>query len=451
MLRTPKYHLLAGILAPFCLVSIDSAQRGLAPHDRPGTRLDKPDVLLLVIDDVGWPDLASVPTPNIDAIAEVGVSYDRFYSMPSCSPTRYQILFGRYGRRDGIGRIVTSYLPPAPDNPTPHHELLSLPKVAKSLGYRTAMIGKWHLGRDFLASTLEVSPHLHGFDTFRAGAIANLGGGGGSGYFDWLRVDDGFSDFTTEYATSAQRDEAVRWWIETDAPRLMVVNFSAPHGPYHAPPPETLPPGWPVPTTARERFEAMIVATDGAIGEIMKEVDLERTLVFFISDNGTPRGVAPNGGGGAGPTDPLGRHKNTTYEGGIRVPLIVAGPNVALGERSKILVSAVDIVRTVADRLGVGRFQGGAEDSLSFSQNLRAPNMPGEREWAFAEQYDLENDDRAVVTRRYKLRVFNNRRAIYDLQADPNEEKGIPLSDPRYPVLLASLQAILLDEVPPRN
>jgi len=156
MLRAPKHLLFAGILAPLCLASIGTAQRGVAPHDRPGARADKPDVLLLVIDDVGWPDLASVPTPNIDAIAEVGVSYDRFYSMPSCSPTRYQILFGRYGRRDGIGRIVTSYLPPAPDNPTPHHELLSLPKVAKSLGYRTAMIGKWHLGRDFLASTLEV-------------------------------------------------------------------------------------------------------------------------------------------------------------------------------------------------------------------------------------------------------------------------------------------------------
>ena len=425
------------------------ADRGMDPARRQ-PREGKPDVLVFVIDDVGWSDLASVPTPAIDELAATGVSYERFYSMPSCSPTRYEILFGRFGRRDGIGRIVTSYLPPAPDNPTPHHELLSLPKVAKSLGYGTAMIGKWHLGRDFLGTEQYISPHLHGFDAFRAGAQANLGGGGGSGYYDWLRIDDGFADYTTEYATAAQRDAAIQWWVEAEGPRLMVMSFSAPHGPYEAPPPEMLPPDWPVPTNARERFEAMLIAADQAVGSILAGVNRAETLVFFISDNGTPRGVAPAGGGGDGIADPLGRYKNTTYEGGIRVPMIVSGPGVARGERCKALVCATDVLRTVADVLGFEGFEAGAEDSISFARTLRAPTSAGKRPWVFAEQYDDENDDRAVVMERYKLRVFNNRRAIYDLLLDPGEENGVPPSDPRYPELLAELQDVLLNQVPPR-
>ena len=429
---------------------------GSAPNPKEAppaaARNDSPDILLLVVDDVGWPDLDSVPTPNIDGLGRMGIQYERFYSMPSCSPTRYELLFGRYGRRDGIGRIITSYLPPAPDNPTPHHELVSLPKLAKARGYQTAMIGKWHLGLDYLGSTLEISPHLHGFDAFRAGTMSNLGSGGGSGYYDWFRIDDGYSDFTTEYATAAQRDASIDWWNQTEGSRLMVVSFSAPHGPYQAPPPEMLPPDWPTPTNNRERFEAMIIAVDTSIGQIMENVDLNETLVFFVSDNGTPRGVAlGDSGGGGGVLDPLGRYKNTTYEGGIRVPMIVAGPGVVRGKRCRNLVNATDVVRTIGDVLGIGKFQSGAEDSMSFAPSFRAPKRPGKREWIFAEQYDETNDDRAIVMERYKLRIFNNRRTIFDLEEDPGEAHGIGLNDPRYPELLSTLQNILLNELPPRE
>jgi len=413
----------------------------------------RPDILIFLVDDIGWIDLEAVPTPNIDRLARRGVSYERFYTMPSCSPTRYQLLFGRYGRRDGIGRIITSYLPPAADNPTPHHELISLPKLAKALGYRTSCIGKWHLGLNFLNSTLESSPHFHGFDDFRAGTMSNLGSGGGSGYYDWFRIDDGFSGLTSEYATAAQRDAAIEWWSAQEGSRFMFMSFSAPHGPYEAPPPEMLPPDWPAPTNARERYRAMTIAVDTAIGQIMEHVDTDNTLVFFISDNGTPRGVAPpGGGGGGGVLDPLGRYKNTTYEGGIRVPMIVSGPGVEEGRVCRGLVNATDVLRTVADVLGIGDFQGpGGEDSVSFLSSFEAPRRETKRTWIFAEQYDDENDDRAVVMERYKLRIFNNRRTIYDLLEDPTEELGIGPNDPRYAGLLATLQDILLNELPPRQ
>lgn len=417
----------------------------------PGQERSRPDVLILVGDDIGWQDFSQIPTPNLDALAGRGVTYRRFYVMPVCSPTRYALLFGRYGRRDGIGTAITSYSPPSRANPTPRHDLPSLAKLFQTLGYSTGLFGKWHVGSNFLSSPVEVTPHLHGFEVFHAGTIANLGTGGGS-YFDWRRVDDGQARSTDEYATLATRDAFLRWWQLARGPRFALVAFHAAHKPFHVPPPEALPPGWPRPQDVREQFEAMVASLDLVIGDILSVVDERETLVFFLTDNGTAN-LVPQESSVPDP-DHEGdeeQEKHTTLEPGINVPLIVAGPGVAPGEECFALTHAVDFYATLAHRLGVPRLGQVPEDSVSFAETLADPSSEGARRWVFSEEYVAGHDDQAVITARYKLRVLPAREELYDLATDPLEESPLDLADPSNLALRSRLRRILDQEVPPRK
>jgi arylsulfatase A-like enzyme len=300
-----------------------------------------------------------------------------------------------------------------------------------------------------------VAPHLHGFDEFRAGALANLNSPGG-GYDNWSRIDDGGTRYTSEYATAAVRDETIRWWRATAGRKFAVVAFHAAHAPYHTPPPDLLPPHWPPPRNNRQRFEAMIASVDIAIGQILAAIDLERTYVFFLSDNGTAQGVASSGGSGPGGVfnDPPEDVKHTTFDGGIRVPLIVAGPGVARDKVSDALVSAVDFVATLRDVLRAAPYGAGAEDSVSFAASLSEPGRAGARAFVFSEAYGADNDgldDQAVVTKRYKLRIADGVLQLYDLVADPAEDQPLSFLDPTNAAIRDAHLRILAEQVPPRR
>ena len=388
-----------------------------------------PNVLLIIADDVGWRDISPhAPTPNIDLLRSQGLTFTRAYSMPVCSPTRYSVMFGRYGFRDGVGDKLDSYHPPSETNPAPAPTLFSLPRMMKARGYGTMLAGKWHLGATDLGC-LPLTPNLYGFDSYAAGSLGNLAEAPqGSGYFDWLRVDAGAFSLSTEYATSAVRNAALQWWTNTEAPRFAVVAFQAAHLPLHVPPPELLPKGYPPPRTARQKFEAAVVAMDTALGDILSLVDLTDTYVFFLSDNGTPLEAA------ASDQDPN-KVKGTTFEGGIHVPFVVAGPDVPVNQTTDTLIHTVDLVATLAALLGERLPIGVAEDSIPFYEGWKSP-----REVAYAEVFTAamvdppgtrrppdpgDEDghvDRAAFTRRYKLREVNDEQELYDLVLDPAEE-----------------------------
>ncbi len=399
----------------------------------PPARSRPPNVLVLIADDVGWEDLESVPMPQVDQLAARGLSFRGFHAMPLCAPTRVALWTGRWPRRMGVGDGVNSFAPPNPvGNPTPPSELVSLPKLLKQRGYRTCLVGKWHMGQASWVGSpnpedIATGPHAHGFDHWLAGLPSNVNQGG-SGYEDWFRVDDGdFTQNETDYATRAMRDAAVQWWTSTDGPKFLAVSLPAAHVPFHVPPPDMIPlwnPLVPIQSNT-EMYQAMIQTVDTVLGDLLLHVGAD-DWVFFLSDNGTPSNV--NGNRNTG--------KNTTYRRGVEVPLIVAGPGVrTLGEEVQALVSCADLYATIAAIAGTtppGASTGlGGEDSVSFAGAFEQGRAwRGAREWVFGERFNLpgtlREEDIMVRTERWKLRIVRDPRPpdeefLYDLLRDPDE------------------------------
>jgi arylsulfatase A-like enzyme len=445
------------------LASVSAAQRAVPRGDpRPGSEVgvpsSQPNVLIILGDDFNWTDFDSVDTPNLDGLAGQGMTFRRSYVFPVCSPTRYGALFGRYPRRDGIGEIVSFELP-GPDNPTPPLELTSLAEVLR-LSPRgrtfTGIFGKWHLGANPMFGGRDpdfgpynfgaLTPNLQGFDRW-FGSIGNL-----QDYNAWMSVEDGVFAPSTEYASGAVLREFLEWWPAQAGPRFAYVAFHNAHADYHTPPPELLPPGYPAPPGQRKEFEAMIASLDFMVGRMLEVVDLSDTYVFFLTDNGSPRGVSiddcpPRPGE---PFNPFDCAKHTVFEPGIRVPLIVAGPEVVPGTESQALVSCVDLMATVCELLDV---PSPGEDSVSFASTLRDPTLSARR-YVFSEifgEFDLfiggpaMKNELAAIGERFKLRRINGVEKLYDLLLDPREAFPVPLSEPSVAQELAELRAVLED------
>lgn len=327
-----------------------------------------PDILLVVVDDWSLSDFEAVAgdddpwndLPVIDRLADAGQSWRSFHSQPVCASARMTLMFGRYHG----DTLVGSCAKPGPH--TPPASTPSLASVLKDAGYATGAFGKWHVASHPDPSVgFEHAPGAYGFDTWRAMSPSNVGGHCHStDYLDWYRVDDGAARQSERYHTAAVAEAARDWWSETSGPKFAYVAFQAPHQPLHDPPAEFLPEGYPTPDSRRAQFEAMLVAMDRALGELLSVVDLERTFVFVLGDNGTPSAAAlPD------VQNPR-RMKATTYADGVNVPLVVRGPGVSRG-RPRALGHVVDLLATLAE-LGGARVPAGL-DSVSLAPVLADP------------------------------------------------------------------------------
>lgn len=402
-----------------------------------------PDVVVFVLDDVAQNDVDLVPTPAIDALASVGTSFPG-YSCPQCGPSRA-------GLMRGFWRGVTpgfACQDPGPTAATFPSTVDSLPKLMEGAGYSTVLVGRWGLGTFPFAEPgtedWKWAPQLWGFGEWLAGVpdgVAScIAPPAVPGYSNWLRVDNGAVTVSTEYQTIALRDAFLGWWQSTPGPRCAIACLQAAHkgGPndaFHIPPPGAMPPGYIAPPffTDRQAFEAMVRSADFAVGEMMRVVDLSTTLVILVGDNGTPREVPP-------PGVPPSRVKFSTFQGGIRVPFVVAGLGLSTVRSSAQPACLVDIVPTLAELAGATPKHGNF-DGQSLLPALEGVQLA--RGWVYSQKGDL--DDHAVVEERWKLRVDggNGIQKLYDLQADPGESMPIDPDAPGFEEIAARLRAEL--------
>lgn len=325
--------------------------------------LSKPNVLFILIDDMGWMDLGcqgnkNLRTPNIDNLAKGGMRFtDAYAPAPVCSPTRAAIITGQSPAR----LQITNHLPHQ-DRFTPKDSKLLPAKMLNHLSlesetlaerlkkdahYATAFIGKWHLytGRD-----KKYNPLNQGFDI-------NIGGcsyGGPPTFFDPYRIDFLPDRKEGEYLPNRLADEAIAFISEQnskDKPFFVALWNYTVHWPMEAP--DKLVEKYknlPVKGYRDYRYAAMIEAMDIAIGKVLKSLDdlniAEETLVIFTSDNGPF--------GGVGDASPLRADKGHLYEGGIRVPLIVRWPGkVEAGAVEETPVILTDLHPTILSATGL--------------------------------------------------------------------------------------------------
>ena len=288
----------------------------------------KPNILFIVADDMGYADCGAhgcrdIPTPNLDALAASGVRFtDGYVTGAVCSPSRCSLMTGRYQQRDG----VPDWIPAGKRGM--NADVPTIADYLRNAGYRTALVGKWHLGEQE-----ECNPLNRGFDEF-FGFL-----GGGRNYFPdppqsaeakvdrYTQLVHGHEAvIETEYTTHAFAREAVNFISRQrgkSQPFFLYLAFNAVHTPMQAPD-DYLRRFASIEDKKRRTYAGMLSAMDDDIGHVLNAVResgiQEKTLICFISDNGGPIvRNAPN----SSRNTPLRGGKGETWEGGIRVPFFM--------------------------------------------------------------------------------------------------------------------------------
>jgi arylsulfatase A-like enzyme len=403
---------------------------------------DKPNVVVIVGDDMGYADIGAhgcrdIPTPHLDALAAAGVHCTNGYvSGTYCSPTRAGLLTGRYQTR--FGHEFNPGPGPADDKSEdytgaglPVSETTMADRL-KAAGYATGLVGKWHLGFEE-----HFHPLRRGFDEF-FGFIA-----GAHGYFPGkgapiLRGEEPVEE--NEYLTDAFEREAVAFLDRqnSEKPFFLCVTFNAVHTPMHADD-ARLEKFKHIEDKQRRTYAAMMSAMDDAIGAVMAKLHEkgfdENTLVFFISDNGGPTISTTTVNGAI--NSPLRGSKRTTLEGGIRVPFLAKWTGtLPAGKVYEEPVIQLDILPTV---LAAAGSEAGDQaplegvDLLPYFQNKNEGSPHEALYWRFGPQMAIRQGDWKLV--RYDPKVDEEPGKVtdamlYDLANDIGETRNLIDAEP---------------------
>jgi arylsulfatase B len=406
---------------------------GLLASAQSSAAAPKPNILIIVADDLGFADVGFnggriIATPNLDRLAATGLRLTDFRACPMCSPTRAGMLTGRWPSRFGIMRAV---VPPWSRAGLPANEN-TLPELLAGAGYeQRAMIGKWHLGQ----ARREFLPLAHGFTRFYGhynGAIDYFTHQR-EGERDWHDNDRTVTE--KGYATDLLGAEAVRFIRNSPAskPWLLYLAFNAPHSPYQAKA-EDLRKYSDLKQPERRTYAAMVDCMDQAIGRVLGAVesraDATNTLILFFSDNG---GIPKAGSSNA----PWRGAKLTVYEGGTRVCAAIRWPAAGLsgGGRFDARVGYIDVLPTLLAAAGVTPPDD--LDGLNVLPALLGKSKVPERPW-FSYIHQSGQAHGSVHEGKWKLVAHGDFFAekseaeleLYDLEADPAEKTNLAARDP---------------------
>jgi arylsulfatase A-like enzyme len=386
----------------------------------------RPNVVLIITDDVGYGDIGSygapdIRTPNIDRLARDGVRLTDFYANgATCTPTRTGLMSGRYQQRFGLEAPLGSAQGDSERGLRP--TAWSLPRLLKGNGYATALIGKWHLGWKE-----EFSPNAHGFDYFF---------GFKGGYVDYYqhsagRMADLFENDrpvkVAGYLTDLITQRSVRF-IEENAgrPFFIDVAYNAAHWPYQPPDkPSVARDGarhlgpFDDSTSTRADYVAMLERADQGVGRIVATLDRlglrQNTIVIFTNDNG---------GEWLSRNAPLFHHKGSVWEGGIRVPAIIRWPGrIPAGSVSRQVGITMDLTASILAATGAQVPAGARLEGINLLPILA--RRAAEVERTFFWRVTAGRAQRAVRSGKWKLVLDAGRPFLFDLQADIGERVNL--------------------------
>jgi len=420
----------------------------------------KPNIVLILADDMGWGDVGyhgfdDIMTPNIDRIAKEGVQFSQGYVSASvCGPSRAGLLTGVYQQKFGCGENPSSS--GFPDNcKYPMAGMpMSQPTIAEMLkkqGYTTGMVGKWHLGVH-----PDLRPHSRGFDF----------------YYGFLNGAHSYEEWTNEFAKNKSKwpifrnnemeppqkdiyltdmfsDEAVGFIDRNhDKPFFLYMAYNAIHHP------------WEVPAEYRKRTQnltdsenrnfvaAMILAMDDGVDRVFQTLEkhdiLDDTVIIFLTDNGSPRGQGLKGSKKDNSQERIGDddymsntaglrgYKGDTYEGGIRVPFCMRWPGrIKPGTTYDLPVSSLDIVPTV-----VKGAKSDGVDLLPYLNGEKAGRPHDLMYWRRDTEYAIRKGD-------WKL-TWNSKSGspsikLFNLADDPEERTDLVNSQPERAQMMQDL------------
>lgn len=407
---------------------------------------EKPaNILLIIGDDMGLD--ASVchkvvadpgRAPRIQALCERGVVFDNAWATPLCSPTRATIITGRHGFRTTVGTA---------GQPLPSGER-ALPRALLdgNPAYAAAAVGKWHLSN--MTNGGAMHPNLVGFSHYAGSLTAQV-----PNYSSWPRVVNGVSAQETGYATTVNVNDARDWITKQTGPWLMWLAFNAGHSPFHVPPAglhtytglSSTPPARPI-----NHYHAMIEAMDTELGRLIDGLApdiLARTWIIFLGDNGTPREVSQS------PIKLTGA-KGSLYQGGVQVPMVIAGPGVVGGgRRVSALVHTVDLFKTILELARVDMDKalppgGNTVDSVSLVPYLTRTDQPPLRKWVMTEVFGGApfgggKLGKTIRDESFKLIRFDDGvTELYDLRTDPYEAQDLLAAGPLSAEATAHMESL---------
>ena len=424
-----KYLLIFFIVSPLAF---------LAPFQIEQEQKQKPNILIILVDDLGYNDLGSygskdMRTPHIDALVNSGIQFTNFYANSSvCSPTRASLLTGKYPDLAGVPGVIRTDSTNTWGYLSPKVELL--PAVLKQNSYHTALVGKWHLGLE-----APNRPNDRGFDFFH-GFLGDMM----DDYYNHLRhginymrlneqeikpeghATDLFTDWAVAYIQSRQKKKD---------PFFLYLAYNAPHDPIQ-PPAEWVKkvqlrePGI---SEKRAKLIAFIEHMDAGIGKVVQSLKstgaYNNTIIVFASDNGGRLDLGANNG-------PLRSGKGSMYEGGLKVPACVLWPaKMKSKATTDRLYVTMDIFPTVLDAAGIS-YSNSNIDGISFYPLLenRQDNFPERTVYFCRREGDAEYGGKLIdAVRQGDWKLLQNYpfvpRELYNLKEDPLEQNNLILSN----------------------